>query len=239
MQATYSFTRIENALSFVVASMENFSALATGTDRLYDLFSALQMLPPPPSSRGHTLFSTLFLLPPPRLARTRSAGKDKGTPRSGETRLTVGGKPSAAAADEEPLLDDAKGTSADSAAIGGVVRTVLDAAGDGGVLLRISQLHVRAPSLRRRGLGDLGVVPGLGGGAGEKGYLVADELSLSVARGMTVLLMGPSGCGKSSLLRVIAGLWTHGRGEIACVGSKVRSLLRLRCALSAVYCTIR
>lgn len=228
MQASYSFARIENALSFIVASMESFSGLATGTDRLYDLFTALQLLPPPPRSRGHTLLSTLLLLPAPRpRSPAADAAKEKGTPtRSGETHLTLERKPAggASAADEKPLLGDAGGGERDSPGASRVVRTVLASGAEDGVLLRISELHVRAPSLRRRGLGDLGLLPGAAGGDGEKGYLIADELSLTVTRGMTLLLMGPSGCGKSSLLRVIAGLWTHGQGAIACVDNKVQRL---------------
>jgi vitamin B12/bleomycin/antimicrobial peptide transport system ATP-binding/permease protein len=52
-------------------------------------------------------------------------------------------------------------------------------------------------------------------------YVIADELSLEVSTGQSLLIMGPSGCGKSSLLRVIAGLWTHGEGSIATVPKKV------------------
>jgi putative ATP-binding cassette transporter len=52
-------------------------------------------------------------------------------------------------------------------------------------------------------------------------YVIADALSLEVSAAQSVLIMGPSGCGKSSLLRVIAGLWTHGEGSIATVPKKV------------------
>lgn len=222
LQAGYSFARIENALSFVVTSMETFSGLATGTDRLFSLFTALHLEPPPGPSRGHSLLATLLLIPPPSSAA--ASGKDKGTPTARETRVDVKHSRSASGVgeDEESLLVASDDGGAGAAGSGGVMRTPLDADAAEGVLLRITQLHVRAPSIRRRGLADLGVVPGVAAGAWEKGYLVADELSLTLTAGMTVMLMGPSGCGKSSLLRVIAGLWTHGRGEISCVEGKVR-----------------
>eukprot|EP00892_Ulva_mutabilis_P009492 jgi/Ulvmu1/6915/UM031_0122.1 len=230
-QASYSFARIENALSFIVASMERFSSLATGTERLHDLFGALDLLPPPAPRQRYSLLRTLLLLPPARPRSPAAAAvKDKGTPPRGETRLTVDPKAAAAAGDtddeQKPLVADAGETGGGAAQDGqggstsGVVRTALDRENEEGVLLRISALHVRAPSLRRRRFTDSGVVPGLAGGAEEAGYLVADGLALTVMRGMTVLLMGPSGCGKSSLLRVIAGLWTHGSGDIACVEGK-------------------
>lgn len=42
-----------------------------------------------------------------------------------------------------------------------------------------------------------------------------EDLSLTVDRQSSLLVMGPSGCGKSSLMRAIAGLWTSGEGTIA------------------------
>ena len=44
--------------------------------------------------------------------------------------------------------------------------------------------------------------------------LLAKELTLAVAPGQGLLIVGPSGAGKSSLLRVMAGLWTTGSGEV-------------------------
>lgn len=42
-----------------------------------------------------------------------------------------------------------------------------------------------------------------------------EDLSLTVDRQSSLLVMGPSGCGKSSLMRAIAGLWNSGEGTIA------------------------
>lgn len=40
------------------------------------------------------------------------------------------------------------------------------------------------------------------------------ELDFSIAVGESLLIMGPSGSGKTSLLRVLAGLWDSGDGEV-------------------------
>ncbi|KAH9317736.1 hypothetical protein KI387_019505, partial [Taxus chinensis] len=40
------------------------------------------------------------------------------------------------------------------------------------------------------------------------------DLSFSLSKGESLLIIGPSGCGKSSLLRAIAGLWNRGDGII-------------------------
>ena len=42
-----------------------------------------------------------------------------------------------------------------------------------------------------------------------------ENLSLTVEKEKSLLLMGPSGCGKSSLMRAIAGLWQSGTGTIS------------------------
>ena len=41
-----------------------------------------------------------------------------------------------------------------------------------------------------------------------------EDLSLSLDKEASLLVMGPSGCGKSSLMRAIAGLWQSGKGTI-------------------------
>ena len=44
--------------------------------------------------------------------------------------------------------------------------------------------------------------------------MLVEDLSLLVTPGQGLMIVGPSGAGKSSLLRVIAGLWTTGRGTV-------------------------
>lgn len=45
-------------------------------------------------------------------------------------------------------------------------------------------------------------------------HLLAQALSVEVPPGEGLMIVGPSGAGKSSLLRVMAGLWTTGSGEL-------------------------
>ena len=45
-------------------------------------------------------------------------------------------------------------------------------------------------------------------------HLLLRDLTLNVSPGRGLLIVGPSGAGKSSLLRVVAGLWTTGSGEV-------------------------
>ena len=45
-------------------------------------------------------------------------------------------------------------------------------------------------------------------------HLLVKELTLAVTPGEGLLIVGPSGTGKSSMLRVIAGLWNTGSGEV-------------------------
>ena len=54
--------------------------------------------------------------------------------------------------------------------------------------------------------------------------LALDRISLEIGSGELVALLGPSGCGKTTLLRVIAGFLTPGRGELQIDGSTVTHL---------------
>lgn len=46
-------------------------------------------------------------------------------------------------------------------------------------------------------------------------HLLVQDITLTVNPGEGLLIVGPSGTGKSSLLRVIAGLWNTGSGEVS------------------------
>jgi ABC-type nitrate/sulfonate/bicarbonate transport system ATPase subunit len=50
---------------------------------------------------------------------------------------------------------------------------------------------------------------------------VLERVNLDVARGELVCLVGPSGCGKTTLLNIIAGFLTAGRGEVLVEGHAV------------------
>lgn len=67
--------------------------------------------------------------------------------------------------------------------------------------------------------GAIGTAEGVAGGC-----QVADDLSLTLQAGESLLIVGPSGCGKSSLLRIINGLWSSGSGSVCCLPRSVRDV---------------
>ncbi|MGY6769559.1 sulfate/molybdate ABC transporter ATP-binding protein [Komagataeibacter sp. NFXK3] len=56
------------------------------------------------------------------------------------------------------------------------------------------------------------------------GRAIVDDVSLSVKDGSFTALVGPSGAGKTSLLRIIAGLDPHQRGQVSIDGRRVDTL---------------
>ena len=59
-----------------------------------------------------------------------------------------------------------------------------------------------------------------------RGRLVLDDVSAAVRRGAIVGLLGPNGSGKTTLLRLLAGMLTPLRGDVALDGVPVRTLSR-------------
>lgn len=53
---------------------------------------------------------------------------------------------------------------------------------------------------------------------------VLAEVSFTVCRGETVVVLGPSGCGKSTLLRVVAGLYRPDAGRVVLFGEDLSRL---------------
>jgi NitT/TauT family transport system ATP-binding protein len=62
-------------------------------------------------------------------------------------------------------------------------------------------------------------------GAGARGVLALDKVSLTVGQGEFVCLIGASGCGKSTLLSLVAGLDSATAGEVS-VGGRVAMMFQ-------------
>ncbi|WP_432262409.1 ABC transporter ATP-binding protein [Cupriavidus sp. TMH.W2] len=58
----------------------------------------------------------------------------------------------------------------------------------------------------------------------DNGVTVLHDINLDVKNGEFVVFVGPSGCGKSTLMRMLAGLETVTRGQIAIDGQRVDDL---------------
>ena len=72
------------------------------------------------------------------------------------------------------------------------------------------------------------------------GRTILKDVSLSIKKGDTFVILGPSGAGKSSILKVMLGLWTPDKGKIFIDGIditilKERDLLPLRKRMGIVF----
>lgn len=75
---------------------------------------------------------------------------------------------------------------------------------------------------------------------GFNGRDILKNVSFSVNKGVTLVILGPSGAGKSSILRVLLGLWNPDEGKIFIDGNditqlKERELLPLRKRMGVVF----
>ena len=69
---------------------------------------------------------------------------------------------------------------------------------------------------------------------------ILDDVSLRFARGKVTAILGGSGCGKTTLLRLIGGMVTPGRGEVRFDGERIdctdrAQLYRLRRRLGLLF----
>lgn len=72
------------------------------------------------------------------------------------------------------------------------------------------------------------------------GQKILDDISFTVNRGQTSVILGPSGAGKSSILKVIVGLWKPNRGNVIIDGVNIaglteKELLPIRKRLGIVF----
>ena len=53
---------------------------------------------------------------------------------------------------------------------------------------------------------------------------IIEEVSLTIPRGSTTIILGPSGCGKSSLLKIAAGLYSNISGRVLFKGDDISKM---------------
>jgi len=75
---------------------------------------------------------------------------------------------------------------------------------------------------------------------GFNGRQILKDVSFSVKKGDTMVILGPSGAGKSSILRVMLGLWNPDEGKIFINGKEItklneRELLPIRKKMGIVF----
>lgn len=195
MQADFAFAKIVNAFSLIVMQLEVISGLAAETDRLHELFEALQMLSPEPVVPAAGKADSWG---PSRLLNLlQKTAKVKSTEEEMLPLTNPAGKRT-----PEPITDSSSS----------ILRTVTE---DERTLLAIRGLHAHVPlpsSIPQRKRTSSMV---------QDAYVIAHDLSFTVEVGDSLLIMGPSGCGKSSLLRIMAGLWTQGSGSVQCAAQEV------------------
>lgn len=67
------------------------------------------------------------------------------------------------------------------------------------------------------------------------GVTALDDVSLSLPEGELICFLGPSGCGKTTLLRILAGLETPGRGRVVLGGDDITGLPAHRRGFGMVF----